>query len=447
MSYPQETIVAISTPPGYGGIGIVRLSGLLAYNIALEITHIKQLKSRLVNYVNFYDDNIIIDIGIILYFQAPHSFTGEDVIEFQGHGSPIILDNLVQVCVKLGARIANPGEFSERAFLNNKIDLTQAEAIADLIHSNSRTAARMAIKSFRGEFSKKINMLHDKIVYLRMYVESAIDFPEEEINFFSDGKIMSMLDDIINDMTIINKQTQQGVLLREGLSIVIIGLPNAGKSTLINCLSGRDVAIVTDIAGTTRDVIREQLLLDDLPINLIDTAGIRVSQDVIELEGMKRSWQEISHADLILLMVDINQVTDQSEYITDLNQKLPRNIPVIKVINKIDLIKNNYNNTDTIIYLSAQFGSGIDALKKIIKKTVGYQSEEGLYLARRRHLQALNDAYIFLSDGKRQLENFLAGELLAEDLRYAHNSLSKIVGEFTTDDLLSEIFSNFCIGK
>ncbi len=474
-----DTIVAIATPPGRGGVGILRLSGPKAYSIALVINGNKVLKPRLATFCSFYSDSIptsrglpvgssdlaspmdpadrprdvgngqavTIDQGLMIYFKAPHSFTGEDIVEIQAHGSPIVLDMLTKACVQIGARLARPGEFSERAFLNDKIDLTQAEAIADLIQASSQTAARMAFKSLQGEFSQKINQLNEQLIYLRLYVEAAIDFPEEEIDFLNDGKVSNLLNAILVDLNAIRSQANQGVLLREGLSLVIAGRPNAGKSTLINSLAGRDIAIVTEIAGTTRDVMREHILLDDIPLHIIDTAGLRESDDIVEKEGIKRAWQELKQADCVLLLVDINDPEEHHVLTEEIRAALPEEVPIITVFNKIDITHYPAKVQDHTVYLSAKSGEGIEGLKQVIKQVVGYQPNEGQFLARRRHLQALDEAKDLLSTGQHQLSTHRAGELLAEDLRLAHHTLCEITGEFSSDDLLGRIFSSFCIGK
>lgn len=443
-----ETIVAIATPPGRGGVGIIRLSGPKAYSIAIQLNSNTALNPRVAHFCSFYKStNELIDQGLMIYFKAPFSFTGEDVVEIHAHGSPIVLDILIRESIQLGARIARPGEFSERAFLNDKIDLAQAEAIADLIQASSETAASMALKSLKGEFSQKINELSAEIVYLRMYVEAAIDFPEEEIDFLNDGKVSALLQSIIKKLNQIRLQANQGVLMREGLSIVIAGRPNAGKSTLINRLAGRDIAIVTDIAGTTRDVMREHILLDDIPLHIIDTAGLRESQDLVEKEGIKRAWQEIKTADCILLLFDASYPEHQQELVTELNANLDKKIPIISVFNKIDTLNAQPIIDKLSVGISAKTGEGLDNLKSLIKKLVGYQPAEGQFLARRRHLQALDLAKEYLSAGEKQLSTKRAGELLAEDLRLAHQALCEITGEFSSDDLLGSIFSSFCIGK
>lgn len=443
-----ETIVAIATPPGRGGVGIVRLSGPLAYSIAKKLTRIKSVTPRSIHYCSFYGkDNELIDKGLLLYFKAPFSFTGEDVIEFHAHGAPLVLDNLLQESTLLGARIARPGEFSERAFLNDKIDLTQAEAIADLIQANSKTAARLALRSLQGEFSNKINQLNEKLVHLRLYVEAAIDFPEEEIDFLNDGKIAQMLNAVLHELDLIRANACQGAMIREGLSVVIAGRPNAGKSTLINCLAGRDVAIVTEIAGTTRDVMREHVLLDDIPLHLIDTAGLRDSDDIVEREGIKRAWEEVKRADCLLMISDSSSSEEETLLHKAISETLPDDVPIIRVCNKIDLSGKTAKREGRTVYLSARSGQGLTFLKDAIKEVVGYQSIEGQFLARRRHVQALDTAKELLLTGQQQLTQHRAGELLAEDLRLAHQSLCEITGAFSSDDLLGKIFSSFCIGK
>jgi len=444
-----DTIVAIATPPGRGGVGILRLSGPKSYSIAIQLNGNKSLEPRTASFCSFYSgkDKELIDQGLMLFFKAPNSFTGEDVVEIQAHGSPVVLDILSKECIALGARLARPGEFSERAFLNDKIDLAQAEAIADLIHASSQTAARMAVRSLQGDFSKKINLLSEKIIYLRMYVEAAIDFPEEEIDFLNDGKVTHLLQAIIDEVQLIRSQANQGVILREGLSLVIAGRPNAGKSTLINCLAGKDVAIVTDVPGTTRDVMREHILLDEIPLHIIDTAGLRHSDDLVEKEGIKRAWQELKNADCVLLVVDLNDKEHHQGLTTEIQAALPSNTPIITVFNKIDTVNQPVLSEEHSVYLSAKSGDGISELKKIIKQVVGYQPNEGHFLARRRHLNALDEAMNLLLTGQRQLADHRAGELLAEDLRLAHLALCDITGEFSSDDLLGSIFSSFCIGK
>ncbi|MGQ3890833.1 tRNA uridine-5-carboxymethylaminomethyl(34) synthesis GTPase MnmE [Legionella sp. CNM-4043-24] len=443
-----ETIAAIATPPGQGGVGIIRLSGPLAYPIALHISQKKQITPRHAHYGSFYNQQgELIDYGLTLFFKAPNSFTGEDVVEFQAHGSPVLLDYLLKECLALGARMARPGEFSERAFVNDKMDLAQAEAVADLIQASSLTAARMAVRSLQGDFSAKINELSEKLIYLRLFVEAAIDFPEEEIDFLNDGKVAALLDDALQTLLNIRATATQGALLREGLSVVIAGKPNAGKSTLINCLAGRDVAIVTDVAGTTRDVMREQILLDDLPIHIIDTAGLRESDDRVEQEGIKRAWQEVSRADCVLMIIDVTALGEIDVLSQSIQQRLPEGVPLIRVFNKMDVLSGEQERSADAVYLSAKTGQGLEQLKERIKTVVGYHPAEGQFLARRRHLSALDQARDLLLNGQHQLMTCRAGELLAEDLRLAHMALTEITGEFSSDDLLGRIFSSFCIGK
>lgn len=443
-----DTIVAVATPPGAGGVGIVRISGPDALSFAKKINGNKSLKPREALFSSFYNTSSeLIDKGLILYFEGPNSFTGEDVIELHAHGSPIVLDILVKEVISHGARIAEPGEFTKRAFLNDKMDLTQAEAVASLINATSANAARMTLNSLQGAFSKAINQLNEKIIYLRMYVEAAIDFPEEEIDFLHDGNVSKKLDEIIKELHDISAKAAQGSLIQEGLSLVIAGRPNAGKSTLINNLARKDVAIVTEIAGTTRDVLREQILLDDIPLHIIDTAGLRQSTDVVEQEGIKRTWTELKKADCVLLVVALNEKDKRDELFDEIKATLDNHVPIITVFNKIDLVdKKPLVHTDEV-YLSAKSGNGIEALKTLIKNKMHYHPYEGQFLARRRHLTALKNASDTLILGKKQLNEHRAGELLAEDLRCAHRMLGEITGEFSSDDLLGEIFSSFCIGK
>lgn len=448
MEAPVSTIVAQATPPGRGGVGIVRVSGPLASYLAKKITHRTSFLARKAYFSSFFDEtNQVVDQGLVIYFKAPHSFTGDDVVEFQGHGSPFVLDKLIKICVHFGAQLARPGEFSERAYLNNKLDLVQAEAIADLIAANSSTAARMAVRSLQGDFSTKINALNHTLINLRLYVEAAIDFPQEEIDFLSDGHIKNTLQRIIEDICLIRTLSSQGAIIREGLSIVIAGRPNAGKSTLINQLSQRDVAIVTDIPGTTRDVMRQAIMLDDIPLNIIDTAGLHASEDAVEQEGIKRAWQELKQADCVLMLIDITDDKASEALHEDILAILPQGIPVIKVFNHIDRIGLQPVIKQDDVYISAKLGLGIELLSSTIKKLVGYQGTEGLFLARRRHLQALDEALECLNTGFEQLTQHAALELLADDLGRAHQLLGQITGEFSADDLLGKIFSSFCIGK
>ena len=449
MKLTSETIAAIATPPGRGGVGIIRISGENLDDISDGM--IGSLpEPRRAAYRRFRDaSGEIIDEGLALYFPAPHSFTGEEVLELQGHGGPIILDMLMERVLELGARPARPGEFSERAFLNNKLDLAQAEAIADLIDSSSRAAARLANRSLQGEFSKQVHALVDQLVHLRMYVEAAIDFPEEEIDFLSDGKVSEDLQAIYGKLEHVQNSARIGALLRDGMQLVIAGRPNAGKSSLLNALSGRESAIVTDVPGTTRDLLREQIQIDGMPLHLIDTAGLRHSEDTVEQIGIRRAREEIGKADLILWVFDAGAGLEQDR--GDL-EALPDGIPVTLICNKIDKKDAKCTENDQfgheMIGLSAKTGEGVETLIAHLKATMGYQGEEsGEFIARRRHLEALRKARRHLESGRRALDQSLSGELLAEDLRQAQLALSEITGEFTADDLLGEIFASFCIGK
>ncbi|WP_197494817.1 tRNA uridine-5-carboxymethylaminomethyl(34) synthesis GTPase MnmE [Gallibacterium genomosp. 1] len=451
----KETIVAQATPPGRGGVGILRVSGPLSEQVAKEVLG-KTLKPRFANYLPFKDiDGSVLDQGIALFFKAPNSFTGEDVLELQGHGGQVILDLLLKRILQIkGVRLARPGEFSEQAFLNDKIDLTQAEAIADLIDASSEQAARSALKSLQGEFSTKVHQLVDELIYLRTYVEAAIDFPDEEIDFLADGKIEAHLNQIIAKVAEVQSQAKQGSLLREGMKVVIAGRPNAGKSSLLNALAGRDAAIVTDIAGTTRDVLREHIHLDGMPLHIIDTAGLRTATDEVERIGIERAWQEIDQADRVLFMLD-STTTDETlpeKIWPEFMSRLPPSIPVTIIRNKADISGEaegiRTENGYTTITLSAKTQQGIQLLKEHLKESIGYQTvTEGGFLARRRHLEALKQAAQHLQQGHIQLTQFYAGELLAEELKMAQNALSEITGQFTSDDLLGNIFSSFCIGK
>lgn len=395
-------------------------------------------------------DGSILDEGIALFFQAPHSFTGEDVLELQGHGGPAIMDLLLARVLELGARLARPGEFSERAFLNDKLDLAQAEAIADLIASDTAAAARAALRSLQGEFSRQVHGLVEGLIDLRMYVEAAIDFPEEEIDFLADGVIAKRLRDLREQLCGLQEIAGQGRLLRDGMTVVIAGRPNAGKSSLLNQLAGRETAIVTAVPGTTRDVLREHISIDGMPLHVIDTAGLRISDDPVEREGIRRAWAEIEAADRILLVVDDRWGLTADEGV--LREQLPENTPVTVLFNKIDLSGRPLVVQDgawgTEIRLSAKTGAGLDLLREHLKTCMGYHGGgEGVFMARRRHLEALERAAASLERAAEQLEIFRAGELVAEELREAQNTLAEITGEFTSEDLLSRIFGSFCIGK
>ncbi len=450
----NDTITAQATPPGRGGVGIVRVSGPLVTTISRDILK-TELKPRYAYYGPFFDaDNQEIDQGIALYFPGPNSFTGEDVLELQGHGGPVIVDLILKRVKALGARLANPGEFSERAFLNDKLDLTQAEAIADLIDSSSEQAARCAIRSLQGEFSNRIHQLVEALINLRIFVEAAIDFPEEEIDFLADGKVLNDLKSILEKVEAVQAEAKQGSLLREGMSVVIAGRPNAGKSSLLNALAGKETAIVTDIAGTTRDILREHIHIDGMPLHIIDTAGLRDTADEVERIGIDRAWEEIRKADRVLLMVDSQSIkTDAPEQIwPEFVHQLPESSRITVIRNKADLsgevVGQHEAHDHTTITLSAKKQKGVDLLRNHLKETMGFNTTtEGGFMARRRHLDALEKAHELLQTGLNQLEFNRAGELLAEDLRQAQNSLNEITGTFTSDDLLGRIFSSFCIGK
>jgi len=441
-----DTIAAIATPPGRGGVGIVRVSGPQASLIAEKIIG-SVPKPRQAKYAHFHaSDGTSIDDGIALYFPAPNSFTGEDVLEFQGHGGPVVMDMLLSAILDAGARPARPGEFSERAFLNDKIDLAQAEAIADLIDSSTHEAARSALRSLQGAFSSLVHELDEQVVQLRMYVEAALDFPDEEIDFLEDESVTKRIYSIDQQLKTIFQQARQGSLLREGMNLVLVGKPNAGKSSLMNALSGRETAIVTHIPGTTRDILRESIHIDGMPIHITDTAGLRDSDDPVEQEGIRRAWQAIEQADLMILLIDDTQGRDD-ETLAIISQ-LPETLRVIEVHNKIDLTGRAEGLNDEILGISAQNGSGIEALRILIKQHMGYEGGgEGQFLARRRHLQALEQAHQHVHAAREQLEVFHAGELMAEELKQAHDALGEITGKMTPDDLLGEIFSSFCIGK
>ena len=450
MHPTDDTIAAIATAPGRGGIGVVRLTGKSVPDLAKQLLGFLP-EARNAKLLRIRDKKgRDIDEALVIYFPAPRSFTGEHVLEIQAHGGPVVLDMLLARALEFGARQARPGEFSERAFLNDKLDLAQAEAIADLIDSSTQQSARAAMRSLQGEFSNQVQALLDQLIALRVFVEAAIDFPEEEIDFLSDGKVQLKLQDI--DATFINlfNKTRQGCLLREGMTLVIAGRPNAGKSSLLNALSGRDAAIVTPVAGTTRDYLREQIQIEGMPLHLIDTAGLRDSDDPIEQEGVRRSWQQIEQADHVLLLID-DQLGFQPEDQAILD-RLPDGLSHTKVFNKIDLSGRTSSqpveDPDNSVALSAKTGAGLAALRDHLKQVIGFQPQgEGGFSARRRHLDALQRAQTHVTTGQQQIEQHKAGELLAEELRLAQHCLSEITGEFSSDDLLGEIFSSFCIGK
>ena len=458
LSPPQKqpTIAAIATAAGRGGVGVIRVSGSNLLPFAQMISGGKTPKPRTALYTDFLDTNgNAIDNGLLLYFAAPASFTGEDVIELQGHGGQIVLQMLLQRCLELGARIAEAGEFTKRAFLNNKLDLAQAESVADLIDASSQSAARMAVRSLKGAFSQHIHSLVDDLITLRMLVEATLDFPDEEIDFLEAADAKGKLAKLQVQLSTVLVQAGQGAILREGMNVVLVGAPNVGKSSLLNALAGDDVAIVTDIAGTTRDTVREQIVLDGIPIHITDTAGLRETNDVVEKIGIERSEKAVQNADIALILIDPDEGLNDTT--RDIIFRLPENLKRIEIHNKADLRGetaervDNFSGSlksgaDTLIKLSAKTGEGLDLLKKLLLDAIGWQGEsEGLFLARTRHLNALKTAQVELEHAALCSNNQL--ELLAEHLRLAQLACSEITGEFTADDLLDVIFSRFCIGK
>jgi len=445
-----DTITAIATPVGRGGVGIVRVSGPRVQEVAHAVLG-KLPRPRHATYGAFQDmDGAPIDVGIALFFPAPHSFTGEDVLELQGHGGPVVLDLLLTSMLSLGARLARPGEFSERAFLNGKMDLAQAEAVADLIESGSEAAARSALRSLQGEFSRRVHALTERLIHLRTHVEAAIDFPDEEIDILADAHIREELGVLIQSIQDLQESARQGTLLHDGLTVVLAGRPNAGKSSLLNALAQQDTAIVSGIPGTTRDLLRERIHIDGLPLHVLDTAGLCDSGDEIEREGVRRAKRALEHADRVVLVLDAASTsdTDLAEVLAHLPPKLPRTL----VRNKIDLSGESAGIDESPlgpqIALSAKTGVGVDLLRQHLKQCLGFQpAGEGTFIARRRHLNAILRAREHVAHGYTQLTEAQAGELLAEELRLAQQALSEITGEFTPEDLLDRIFSSFCIGK
>lgn len=464
MSIANETITAIATPAGAGSVGIVRLSGSRARMIGSTLCNAK-LKPRYAHFTHFTDGNGgVIDQGIVLYFPGPHSFTGEDVVELQAHGSPIVLEQLVKRVCALGARLARAGEFSERAYLNGKIDLTQAEAIADLIASQSNAQARAALRSLHGEFSQYVRALQTRLEKMRLYIEAALDFPEEEIDFLSDKRLVDELSALMNAITSLLTQARRGQRLRDGVHAVLIGRPNAGKSSLLNALAGTDRAIVTAIAGTTRDLLREYIQIDGVALTIIDTAGLRPSADAIEQEGMRRARSELEHADLALIVLD----PADTDAINSLRAEAPAQAQCIVIHNKLDLhdawptapTKSNaapnastadslaMNKNEIHLYLSAKTGEGMDQLRAALKQFAGIgDGSGGEFSARARHVAALERVAEHIAQAEQRLHIEHAGELAAEELRMAQQALSELTGEYRADDLLGAIFSSFCIGK
>ncbi len=448
MSDKDSTIAAVATAPGRGGVGVVRVSGKNLLPMAQALCG-KTPLPRVALYADFSDaDGQAIDNGLLLFFAAPASFTGEDVIELQGHGGPVVMEMLLNRCLELGARLAEPGEFTKRAFLNDKLDLAQAEGVADLIDASSRTAARLALRSLKGNFSRQIHGLVDDLVTLRMLVEATLDFPEEDIDFLEAADARGKLEDLRRSVDEVLANARQGAILREGMNVVLVGAPNVGKSSLLNALAGDEVAIVTDIAGTTRDAVRERILIDGVPVHIVDTAGLRETDDVVERIGIERSRKAVSEADVALVLVDPREgLNEKTRMILD---TLPSDLKRIEIHSKSDLHTGAAvafeTGADTVIPLSAKTGAGLDVLRQTLLREVGWQGEgEGLFLARARHLNALQAA-----KGELELAALCGNgqiELLAEHLRLAQVACGEITGEFTADDLLGVIFSRFCIGK
>jgi tRNA modification GTPase len=448
MSVRQDTICAIATPPGAGGIGIVRVSGPAVRAICTALTGAVP-EPRQATLAPFRAaGGEIIDSGIVLYFPGPHSFTGEDVLELQGHGGRQVLGRLLQRVRELGGRDAAPGEFSRRAFLNDKLDLVQAEAIADLIASETDAAARAAQRSLQGEFSRRIHELVETLTALRVFVEAAIDFPDEEIDFLAESDVLERCDDAVQRLDGVLADARQGRLLRDGIVLAIIGQPNAGKSSLLNALAGADRAIVTEIPGTTRDVLREQIDLDGVPVHIADTAGIRDTRDRIEAEGVRRARQALAEADVALLVEDVTR--PESDHAA-LRREMPAGVHCIRVRNKIDLLPAGAGDPAVAgerVALSARTGQGIEVLRGMIREAVGAgEHAEGTFSARQRHVDALLRARSHLERGRSEMAASGSGELLAEELRLAQDALGEITGEVLPDDLLGRIFSSFCIGK
>ncbi|NMG76697.1 tRNA uridine-5-carboxymethylaminomethyl(34) synthesis GTPase MnmE [Aromatoleum diolicum] len=442
-----DTIAAVATAPGRGGIGVIRVSGAALAPMAYALTG-KPPEPRTAGFVRFLDvDDKVIDEGILLYFPAPRSFTGEDVLELQGHGGPVVMQMLLARCVELGARLAQPGEFSRRAFLNGKMDLAQAEAVADLIEASTVAAARSAVRSLSGAFSDEMHRLTDALIDLRMLVEATLDFPEEELEFLEKARAMERLEAIRAQLADVLDRARQGALLRTGMNVVLVGQPNVGKSSLLNCLAGEERAIVTDIAGTTRDAVRETIAIEGIPIHVIDTAGLRDTSDPVERIGVERTWREIARADVILRLVDAREGVQARDRTID--AALPAGVERITVHNKIDLCgvdpARSEENGAVSVFLSAQQGAGVDLLRRELLRIAGWHAHgEDVVLARERHLVALRAA---LGHVEAAREQGAALELFAEELRRAQESIGEVTGEFTADDLLGVIFSRFCIGK
>ena len=447
----MDTIAAVSTPPGRGGIGIVRVSGPRTGEVARGV--VKRLPApRVATHARFLaGDGETLDTGIALWFPGPHSYTGEDALELQGHGGPVVLDRLMGRVFSLGARPARPGEFTERAFLNGKLDLVQAEAVADLIDAATEEAARLARRSLDGALSERVGSAVAELVRLRTFVEGALDFPDEEVPELPGKGLAARIDPVREAVADARAAAARGNLLREGFGVVIVGRPNVGKSSLLNRLVGRERAIVTEVPGTTRDTLHESVQVDGLPLRIVDTAGLRSTDDLVERMGIERTWAEVDAADAVLAVVDDRCGLDAAD--RAILDRVPDRLPRIVVHNKIDLSGSPAGDApdgtgSRILRLSAKTGEGIGRLRERIKALAGYEPRtEGLFMARRRHLAALDEALVSLEAAERASDEGLGTELVAEDLRLAQRALGEITGEFSTDDLLGEIFATFCIGK
>ena len=441
-----DTIAAIATAPGRGGVGVVRVSGASLGAFAFELCG-REPKPRTAHFMRFLDaEERVIDEGILLYFSAPASFTGEDVLELQGHGGPVVMQMLLERCLQLGARLAEPGEFTRRAFLNGKLDLAQAESVADLIEASTAAAARSAVRSLSGRFSEEVHRIVDALIDLRMLVEATLDFPEEEIDFLESARALPRLDAIRAQVEELLDRARQGALLRSGLNVVLVGEPNVGKSSLLNQLAGEDRAIVTEIAGTTRDALRETIQIEGIPLHIIDTAGLRETVDTVERIGIERTWREIERADVILRLVDAVQGEPSDD---DIDRRLPPSVRRITVVNKIDLVGLAAGRSEVAgrirLQVSARSGEGVELVRQELLRIAGWHAHgEDVILARERHLTALRKALAHVIEAGGQLG---ALELFAEELRLAQEQLGEITGEFTADELLGVIFSRFCIGK
>ena len=444
----NEVIAAIATPPGRGGIGVVRISGLSLETMLRALVNSEVAPRRATRAAFRTADGGVIDQGLVLFFRAPHSYTGEDVIELQGHGGPVVMQLLLRRCLELGARIAEPGEFTKRAFLNDKLDLAQAESVADLIDASTAEAARCALRSLQGEFSQRIDAMVRALIELRMLVEATLDFPEEDVEFLEQARAHDNLTKLRGQLATVLAASRQGSLLREGIHVVIAGEPNVGKSSLMNCLAGEELAIVTDIPGTTRDAIRQTISIHGVPLHMVDTAGLREPRDKVEKIGISKTWDELSKANLVLWVSAANAPETRAANPV-VAARLPKGVVQIMVVNKIDLCGQDpatrrVGNT-TEIALSAKTGAGIDLLRSAMLEAVGWSgSGEGLFMARERHLQALRTAQAHVEQAAADSSQL---ELFAEELKLAQRALASITGEFSADDLLGEIFSRFCIGK